>query len=85
MKIALIRKKGKIYTLETYFYKSKSILNEFTFEYYFKLNFRIPWRRYALDTKEQSHPESEEEIEGCMSPIITPSIYEQETDDSDTN
>ncbi|XP_058798359.1 DNA repair protein XRCC1 [Phymastichus coffea] len=43
---------------------------------------RIPWRRFALDSKERSQPESEEEIEGLMSPISTPSIYDQETDDS---
>ncbi|XP_008210049.1 DNA repair protein XRCC1 isoform X2 [Nasonia vitripennis] len=44
---------------------------------------RLPWRRYALDSREQSQPESEEEIEGSTSPIRIPSIYDQETDDSD--
>lgn len=47
--------------------------------------YRIPWRRYALDSTEKSQPESEEEIEGSTSPIHTPNVYEQETDDSDAN
>ncbi|KAG5321921.1 XRCC1 protein, partial [Pseudoatta argentina] len=41
---------------------------------------RFPWRRYALDQKEKSQPESEEEIDGNQSE----SVYDIDTDaDSD--
>ncbi|KYQ58266.1 DNA repair protein XRCC1 [Trachymyrmex zeteki] len=41
---------------------------------------RFPWRRYALDQKEKSRPESEEEIDGNQSE----SVYDIDTDaDSD--
>lgn len=46
---------------------------------YFVL-YRFPWRRYALDQKDKSQPESEEEIDGNQSE----SVYDMDTDaDSD--
>ncbi|KAJ8670811.1 hypothetical protein QAD02_002070 [Eretmocerus hayati] len=42
---------------------------------------RIPWRKYALDSKEQTLPESEEEVDGDAT--RAPSIYDQDTDNSD--
>ncbi|XP_014232301.1 DNA repair protein XRCC1 [Trichogramma pretiosum] len=46
---------------------------------------RIPWRRYAIDSREKNLPESEEEIEGTTSPIRQVSVYDQETEESDAD
>ncbi|CAB0042420.1 unnamed protein product [Trichogramma brassicae] len=45
----------------------------------------IPWRRYAIDSREKNLPESEEEIEGTTSPIRQVSVYDQETEESDAD
>ena len=48
-------------------------------------NYRLPWRRYALNSNEQSQQESEEEVEGSTSPIHAPNIYEEDLDECDSN
>ncbi|XP_014211952.1 DNA repair protein XRCC1 [Copidosoma floridanum] len=60
------------------------IVNHQYIEDCFNLKKRLPWRRYALDSRERNHPESEEEVEGSEFPVTQPSIYNQETDDSDS-
>ncbi|OAD55003.1 DNA repair protein XRCC1 [Eufriesea mexicana] len=45
---------------------------------------RFPWRRYALDTKASTEPESEEEILSSSSPPRTFNVFDEDTD-SDSN
>ncbi|CAK9816641.1 DNA repair protein XRCC1 [Anthophora plagiata] len=45
---------------------------------------RFPWRRYALDNKDRTGHESEEEISGSLSPPRTSNVFDEDTD-SDSN
>lgn len=63
-----------------HFKNHAKIVSHLFIEECFDKKIRFPWRRYALDQKDKSQPESEEEIDGNE----PESIYDMDTDaDSD--